>query len=263
MDNAATALTAFLLHGYACRRERHLSGRWLIQSITGAAQGIMAQIPPEAVVSAQDRLNPHVSGRRTIYIFPRVDDAEYIWIDAAGPAWPQHPSDLRKIVAELLADDFGVAAADDGYLLLQRGAPSEKSLPARFFRHWQRAEVDRQRRTCGDLEVWDERLQLHTVAAGADRNGELLVTAHWETLQPIDEDLRFYFGLLDAEGKILHDSRFYPPVAVLWYPTSLWQPGPPGVTVTTLPWTLAADRFTLVMGVYRGEEGWEAGAVSN
>lgn len=42
--------------------------------------------------------------------------------------------------------------------------------------------------------------------------------------------------------------------------SSLWQPGPPGVTVTTLPWTLAADRFTLVMGVYRGEEeGWEAG----
>ena len=252
----ATALTAFLLHGYLPP-----GGNFRVLAITEhhrAAQGIMAQIPPEAVVSAQDRLNPHVSGRRTIYIFPRVDDAEYIWLDAAGPAWPQHPSDLRKIVAELLADDFGVAAADDGYLLLQRGAPSDV-LPPAFFRYWQRAEEAVSEPPLARGEVWEERLQLHTVAAGADRNGELLVTAHWETLQPSDEDLRFYFGLLDAEGKILHDSRFYPPAAVLWYPTSLWQPGPPGVTVTTLPWTLAVDRFTLVMGVYRGEDGWEAG----
>jgi hypothetical protein len=253
---AATALTAFLLHGYLPP-----GGNFRVLPITEhhrAAQGIMAQIPADAIVSAQDRLNPHVSGRRTIYIFPRVDDADYIWLDAAGPAWPQHPSDLRATVTELLAGDFGVAAADDGYLLLRRGAPSA-SLPDAFFRYWQRPEEAVASPALARGEIWGEGLRLNEVAVGADRNGELLVTARWETLQPIDEDLRFYFGLLDAEGKILHDSRFYPPTAVLWYPTSLWQPGPPGVTVTTLPWALAADRFTLVMGVYRGEEGWEAG----
>src|SRR5207253_3102142 len=34
------------------------------------AAAIIAQIPPDAKVSAQDRLNPHVSGRQTLYIFP-------------------------------------------------------------------------------------------------------------------------------------------------------------------------------------------------
>jgi uncharacterized membrane protein len=58
------------------------------------AQAVIAQIPPDAAVSAQDRLNPHVSGRRTVYIYPRVDDADSVLLDVTGPAWPQHPSDL-------------------------------------------------------------------------------------------------------------------------------------------------------------------------
>ena len=42
---------------------------------------IFAQIPPEAALSAQDRLNPHVSGRETLYIFDQVDDADHILLD--------------------------------------------------------------------------------------------------------------------------------------------------------------------------------------
>ncbi|MCB0152700.1 MAG: hypothetical protein KDE01_34235, partial [Caldilineaceae bacterium] len=56
----------------------------------------------------------------------------------------------------------------------------------------------------------------------------------------------------------LHDTRFYPPTAVLWYPTSTWQPGQK-VLVQTLPWTLASDEFVLAVGVYAGEDGWDTG----
>ena len=80
--------------------------------------------------------NSHVSGRETLYIFPWVDDADTIFLDVTGPAWPQHPSDLKRTVEDLLADDFGVVAADDGYLLLQRGAV-QKTVPADFFTAWQ------------------------------------------------------------------------------------------------------------------------------
>ena len=60
------------------------------------------RFPPDAKVSAQDRLDPHVSGRETIYIFPRIEDADTVFVDVTGPAWPQHPSDLRNAVDELL-----------------------------------------------------------------------------------------------------------------------------------------------------------------
>jgi hypothetical protein len=225
------------------------------------AQAIIAQIPPDAAVAAQDRLNPHVSGRRTVYIFPRVDDADYVLLDVTGPAWPQHPSDLRQSVEELLADDFGIAAAQDGYLLLQRGA-AEKTLPPEFFSAWQ-ASTDWATAGFTEMSVvfgdaTGDLLALRGYKVGTDRYGELVVTLVWEALRPLDDDLRVYVGYLDRELQTQHDSRFYPPVASLWYPTALWTPGAP-VLVQTLPWTLDADRFVLGVGVYTGETGWEDG----
>jgi len=84
---------------YAQQQAGYLPGGGNYRSFTvtdhhrqGAA--IIAQIPADAKVSAQDRLDPHVAGRQTIYIFPRVDDADTVLVDVTGPAWPQHPHDL-------------------------------------------------------------------------------------------------------------------------------------------------------------------------
>lgn len=227
------------------------------------AEAILAQIPPDAAVSAQDRLNPHVSGRRTLYIFPRVDDADYVLLDVTGPAWPQHPNDLKRSVDALLAGEFGVAAAGDGYLLLQRGAPL-KTPPPEFYTAWQptaqppnNGELQEVSVVFGD-ETGDL-LRLRSYGVGVDRYGELVITLIWEALRPLDEAFRFYVVYLDGELQAIYDTRFYPPTAVLWYPTSLWTPGAP-VLVQTLPWTLDADRFALGVGVYAGDEGWDAGA---
>ena len=167
------------------------------------AQAVIDQIPPDAAVSAQDRLNPHVSGRATVYIFPRVDDADMVLVDVTGPPWPQHPSDLRQSVDELLAGDFGIAAADDGYLLLQRGA-AQKTLPPGFFTAWQ-APADLALPGMSGTErqatniVFGDELALRGYAVGTDRYGELVVSLVWEALKPIERDLRFYVGYLDRE----------------------------------------------------------------
>jgi len=115
------AIIASFLHGYVPwgGNYRHFT----ITPHDRRAAAIIAQIPPDAKVSAHDRLNPHVSGRETIYIFPRIEDADTVFLDVTGPAWPQHPSDLAASVDQLLQGGFGIAAADDGYLLLRRGAP--------------------------------------------------------------------------------------------------------------------------------------------
>jgi uncharacterized membrane protein len=221
------------------------------------AQAIIDQIPPDAAVSAQDRLNPHVSGRRTVYIFPDVNDADFVFLDVTGPAWPQHPSDVRKTVDDLLASGCGVAAAEDGYLLLGKDAPAiaaPDELPASFFDAW-RAPIGA---ATADLQIdFGDQLRLLDYRVATDRYGELVTTLVWQALQPLDEDLRFYIAYLDPELKPLHESEFYPPPASLWYPTSLWTPGEP-VQVTTLPWNLEEGRFALAVGVYRGEN-WQAG----
>ncbi len=101
------ALASSFLYGYVPwgGNYRHFT----ISDHDRRAAAVIAQIPADAKVSAQDRLNPHVSGRETIYIFPRIEDADTVFIDVTGPAWPQHPSDVRATVDRLMQDGFGVA----------------------------------------------------------------------------------------------------------------------------------------------------------
>ena len=231
------------------------SGNYLDLRVTDhhrRAANIIAQIAPDAAVSAQDRLNPHVSGRETVYIFPRLEDeqapdADTVFIDVTGPAWPQHPSDLRASVDDLLASGWGIAAADDGYLLLRQGI-TNGTFPPAFYSAWQRPDAQ----PAPDFGVtFGEQLQLLDSRVTTDRYGELMVELTWLPLAELTEDYRFYIGYLDAGGETLYGNDFYQPISVLWYPTDLWQPGVP-VQVQSLPWTLAEDRFTLVVGVYTG-----------
>ncbi|MFN8467719.1 MAG: DUF2079 domain-containing protein [Caldilineaceae bacterium] len=220
------------------------------------SQVVFDQIPPGASVSAQDRLNPHVAGRKTVYIYPRVDDADYVLLDVTGSAWPQHPNDLKQSVDELRQQGFGIAAADDGYLLLSRNTSSQAIGPE-FYTAWQNSPT-------GAAAIPSEAefggvLRLDDYQVRSDRNGELVVDLHWTALEPIAEDLRFYVGYFASKGQALQDNIYYQPVSVLWYPTSMWPQGQ-RTFVQTLPWSLDADQFTLGVGVYAGEDGWTGGA---
>ncbi len=222
------------------------------------AAELIAQIPPDAKLSAQDRLNPHVAQRETVYIFPRIDDADFVFVDVAGPAWPQHPSDVYVTVNDLLDGGFGVAAAADGYLLLSQDAEGQE-IPAEFYERWIVDDgVEGGMPETSTPLLFDETLALVGHDVITDQHGELVTQLYWQALKPIDEDLRFYVAYLDADGALLVDSVFYPPVASMWYPTSGWKPGAT-VLVETLPWTLENDRFTLAVGLSRGEEGWQNG----
>ena len=244
------------LHGYLPG-----SGNFMHLEITDhhrRAAAIIEQIPPAAIVSAQDRLNPHVSGRETVYIFPRVEDertgdADTILLDVTGPAWPQHPNDLRASVDELLAQGYGIAAADDGYLLLRQGVENH-TLPDTFYSAWRAPELD----ASSSLGLrFGDSLELLDFRVVTDRYGELVAEIEWMPLVAIEQELRFYVAYVAADGSVLHDNGFYQPVSVLWYPTTLWEPGTP-VRIRTLPWSLQSDLFVPLLGVYSGEN-WAEG----
>ena len=95
--------------------ERHVSAHEMFQLI-----------PDHASVSAQSDLNPHLSQRPAIYLFPKLDDpaagpAEYIALDYGGNIFPLTPEEYNLMVEEMLTSgEYEVIFDQDGYLLLHR-----------------------------------------------------------------------------------------------------------------------------------------------
>ena len=81
-----------------------------------------AQIPPEASVSGQFNLLPHVSQRQRAHIFPRIEDAQYVFLDTQGVIEPfQTQEEYQAAVDALRADPtFEVVSEQDGFILFRR-----------------------------------------------------------------------------------------------------------------------------------------------
>jgi len=87
------------------------------------ANTVVAMIPADASVSAQDTLAPHLSHRRYIYQYPYgVEQSDYVVLDTAGFIYPftdQHAYD--QSVRDLQSSgQFRTVFARYGYLVLQR-----------------------------------------------------------------------------------------------------------------------------------------------
>jgi uncharacterized membrane protein len=250
-----------LLYGYSPLALN--APHWSITQHDRLAQRFMAQIPPDAPLSAQGKLYPHLSNRTTAYQFPDVLDAEYIFLDVTASTWPMHPHDLQVAVQEILdSGQFGVLDAADGYLLLRRGL-ARSTLPDAFY-DFARADVatpqyllnvqfgDELRLLGFDLLDDAARDQVDDV-----RQGQMAVRLYWQALRPIDRELRLYPFFLDPAGDLIEDTNQRPLVTQLWYPPSQWQPGEI-VVAETLPWPLG-HQWSLAVGVLAGSDwsDWE------
>jgi len=189
-------------------------------------------LPPDVPISASSGLYPHVAHRERAYLFPTVSDAEFLLIDATGPGSPAGMGDQRVLVRDLLDHaQFGVAASDHGFLLLERN-------------------LDRYRLSPTFYDVYHEEGAVPEVPVGAVFGGllrlegydfmvrpvvrpELVVkiTTYWQALAPLEEEYRFVFFFWDKEGRLVHVQP--EEQAVHWYPTWLWEPGQ--VVKLTLP----------------------------
>lgn len=94
---------------------------------TALAESFIEQIPDDATVSAQSSLVPHISHRKTIYLFPYGDTiADFVFLDVTSDMYPFYDSTsyIREAKTLLLNGQYGIISARDGYLLLKRGMPS-------------------------------------------------------------------------------------------------------------------------------------------
>ncbi|UCC99585.1 MAG: DUF2079 domain-containing protein [Phycisphaerales bacterium] len=93
------------------------------------AKKMLAHIPPQAVVAAQNNLVPHLSQRQWIFILPNLSlrdkQPDYIALDMRDGLDPPYHfvEEYCAHINEFLASpDYGLIFADDGLLLFQRDA---------------------------------------------------------------------------------------------------------------------------------------------
>jgi uncharacterized membrane protein len=110
-----------------------------------------AQIPHDASVSTLSDILPHLSNRENIYLFPAVNDADYIFFDNSTQAnfWPfidrnaRHRAGLA-LAGYLRSNKYGVVRADDWCLLLKRGydpAGNAAALALLNAAHWEAEDL--------------------------------------------------------------------------------------------------------------------------
>lgn len=213
------------------------------------AEEFIALVPQEAIVSAQSKLNPHLSQRERIYMFPRIEDAGYVFFDVTADSWPIHPNDERRLFQSLISEGgFGILAAGDGYILLRRGLSGADELPDTFYDFARREEPQMEYLTI--IQFGDA---LRLLGFDLVREGDMTsLSLYWQVLLPLERDYRIYPFFYDETGKIIEDTTLRPMTTAIWYPTSKWQPGEI-VWMQTLPWDVGTD-FNVGLGVIDGED---------
>jgi uncharacterized membrane protein len=213
------------------------------------AERFFDEIPANAAVSAQSRLVPHLSQRERIYMFPRIEDAEYVLFDVTTDSWPIHPNDQWRLYRSLVDEEgFGVLAAKDGYVLLRRGLVGANQLPDEFYSFARRQ--DPQIQYAAVIE-FGGRLRLLGFDLVLDA-GETSLTTYWRALDSLETDYRIYPFFFDEAGRIIEDTTLRPMTTAIWYPPSLWKPAET-VWMQTLPWDVGSD-FRIGLGVMGGDD---------
>ena len=192
----------------------------------------VAQIPPDAAVTATAAVHPHVSHRQYVYQFPlglaAPVPAEWALIDVTTNT-DMAPGDVKTQVETMLASDWGVVDAADGFLLLRKGAPL-KTIPEDFYSFARVA-------TGGELPI--EPLRLQSLAADDwARWRQTRLSAEWQVGRDFDPTrAEPQLDVLTPAQETVATLGTASPPALVWYPPARWQPGDT-VRVTTLPLAL-------------------------
>jgi uncharacterized membrane protein len=200
-----------------------------------------AQIPRDAAVSATAAVHPHLSHRRYIYQFPwgiePAEKADWALLDVTTNT-DMAPGDLKAVVDRMLSREWGIVDAEDGFLLLRKGA-GEKEIPNAFYtfiRDWGLETGD-----WGlDMQhaIHPSAFTLHTSASFGPLTFLGLEIEDWPrwrqtkvtTLWRVEDgytpgSVRPWLELRTPNGDLLHTYAEITPPALVWYPPERWQQG--------------------------------------
>ncbi|MFN8535261.1 MAG: DUF2079 domain-containing protein [Dehalococcoidia bacterium] len=88
-----------------------------------AAYRLFGRVPPDASVSAQENLAPHLSRRERLYLFPALHGADFVILDNEGGTFPVDRGAWDRETGELLRNPlYRLAVEDSGFALFERQA---------------------------------------------------------------------------------------------------------------------------------------------
>jgi uncharacterized membrane protein len=188
---------------------------------------LAASIPKEASVAASSALYPHLSQRAEAYLFPTVRDAEYVLVDVSGGSYPAGPGGIYQRLQELrTGGDYGLLAAEDGFILMKRGVAGEQAIPDRFF-DFARANNPPDASPLasfhdGAIELLSARL----VPQGeiGPRGPLATLETVWQIRGPVPERPRPAISVRFSDGTV---QTFGNLPVLWWYPPEAWHPGEP------------------------------------
>ncbi len=218
---------------------------------TTLAQHFIDMIPSDASVSAQSDLVPHMSHRNSIYLFPYGDEsADYVFLDVTGNIYPSFDEFyyINQVKQVLVGGNYGVVAAQDGYLLLKHGLPAPGISP---FSPVQSGDVFNELPNlppgfCSFMNVTPQQvtnpvqvsftsatnaadtmnLAGYSVAAAnpsSIASGYFQVTTYWQVSNPTQTPFQVIVFMTDSSGKEYLVSGGF--LAFNWCPTNTWTPG--------------------------------------
>ena len=163
---------------------------------------LLLTIPAEASVSAQTTLVPHVSQRTAVYDYPAAaDSADFVFLDvtAVHHAIPLTDDYYASIDVVWGQPGVDLVAAEDGYLLFQRGAsgPPLERLPAAFYTYALEAAIDEEsgRIDFGQIGLVDAELRLA-------RKGWVELTLWWQAHDQVPANYRPAIAVGHQDGDL-------------------------------------------------------------
>jgi uncharacterized membrane protein len=228
---------------------------WPVTSAhTAIAQRFVDMVPPNASVSAQTKLVPHLSHRSQIYMFPYGDEiADYVLLDTAGDVYPFYDTDdyVKEAKSVILSGHYGLVAAQDGFILLKRGLASPGISP------FSAVKFSGNKTDLNMLDVQPELPSsfcannyvdthavvpaMHVNFSGFNGSMDLVnfkidasdplsisknymsVDTFWQVNKPITVPLQILLMIDGSDGKEYLASTDFP--TVLWCQTNTWKPG--------------------------------------
>lgn len=192
-------------------------------------QQMLAMIPADAAIAAQDTLDPHLSDRAGIFLFPDVADAEYVALDVSASPIPLGPDSLHDEVESLLRGrHWRILFARDGYLLLHRVAatlPAVPQLPAAFYSFALpvRPDIEHPLRVRAGGNVLMLGYSIRRRETVNLRVPDMVLTTYWMATAPVRRPLSMTTYLTNIHGKPVN--YFAAQAALSWLPITTWRPG--------------------------------------
>ena len=218
------------------------------------AQRFFDRIPPEASVSTQSMLAPHLTHRQNITLLPYDVSGEYVLVDISRN-WPNNTPEGHLWLRDQIVHhpDYGIIDAADGIVLLQRNAPRQ-SMPEAFYSFFYVTDPEIAYPMQVDFGDAIRLLGFDLIEHGSSHP---TFRFYFQALRPLNTDYTIPLYVADAMYRV-QGAVETPQIPLIWLPTSQW----PTDQILRMdfnalpPWQGLGSPWALAMGIQEGDDVW-------